>query len=427
MPKVRPFKGIRYNPEKVDPGSVLCPPFDAMSPQEAEEFYGASPYNAVRLVLGRQLPKDTKTDNRYTRAREFFAQWLRDGVLVQDREPALYYHEHTYSLGDHTHTRRGVIASVHLEDDEKKTIRPHEYTQKGPKLDRLRLMNEVRMNFSSVFGIYSDPKKTVENKIRHSLGNPDMEFDHHRESHRLWIVKERSVIDAFVKLMAGRKILIADGHHRYETARTYRDRMRAATGRSDGSQSFDYIQMYLANRDEKLSILPTHRVVPDSMGVGLVDLEYRIKEIFNMIPYDNRKSFLSALNKGGRGTLGLFVKGIPRYYLLELSEDAAPDAFLPGALHPLLKALDVTLLHECILEPILGISHAVSGSRLVYTSSAETALNLVTRDKADIAFLLNPSPIDDIMQIAEAGLKMPQESTSFHPKVPTGLVFHSLE
>jgi len=227
--------------------------------------------------------------------------------------------------------------------------------------------------------------------------------------------------------MASRKILIADGHHRYETARTYRDRMRAATGKADGNQSFDYIQMYLTNKDEGITILPTHRVVPDSMGVGLVDLEYRIKEIFNMIPYDNRKAFLSALNKGGRGTLGLFVKGIPRYYLLELCEDASPDAFLPNSLHPLLKELDVTLLHECILEPILGISPAVSGSRLVYTSSAEAALNMVTKEKADIAFLLNPSSVDDILKIAETGLKMPQESTTFHPKIPTGLVFHSLE
>jgi uncharacterized protein (DUF1015 family) len=427
MPKIRSFKGIRYNPEKVDLGSVICPPFDAMSPQDVEEYYGSSPYNAVRLVLGKQLPKDTKTDNRYTRARDFFQQWLTDGVLVQDKDPSLYFHEHTYAIGDHTHTRRGIIASVHLEDDDKKTIRPHEYTQKGPKLDRLRLMNEVRMNFSSVFGVYSDPKKTVESKIKPSLGSPDIEFDLHKESHRLWVIRDKAVIENIVKLMAGKKVLIADGHHRYETARTYRDRMRAATGKNDGNQSFDYIQMYLSNKDEGLSILPTHRVIPDSMGVGLVDLEYRIKEIFNMIPYDNRKAFLSALNKGGRGTLGLFVKGIPRYYLLELSEDAAPDAFLPGALHPLLKELDVTLLHECILEPILGISHAVTGSRLIYTSSAEMALNMVTKEKADIAFLLNPSPIDAIMQIAEAGLKMPQESTSFHPKTPSGLVFHSLE
>jgi uncharacterized protein (DUF1015 family) len=427
MPKIRSFKGIRYNPEKVDLGSVICPPFDAMSPQEVDEYYGASPHNAVRLVLGRQMPKDTKTDNRYTRARDFYGQWLKDGVLIQDKDPAVYYHEHTYTMGDHTHTRRGFIASVHLEDDDKKTIRPHEYTQKGPKLDRLRLMNEVRMNFSSVFGIYSDPKKTVESKIRHALGSPDAEFDHHKEFHRLWIIRDKSSIETLVKLMASKKILIADGHHRYETARTYRDRMRAATGKSDGNQSFDYIQMYLTNKDEGVTILPTHRVIPDSMGVGLVDLEYRIKEIFNMIPYDNRKAFLSALNKGGRGTLGLFVKGIPRYYLLELSEDASPDSFLPGALHPMLKELDVTLLHECILEPILGISPAVSGSRLVYTSSADTALNMVAKEKADIAFLLNPSPIEAIMEIAETGLKMPQESTSFHPRVPTGLVFHSLE
>ncbi|MRR14501.1 DUF1015 domain-containing protein, partial [archaeon] len=376
---------------------------------------------------GRQLPKDSKTDNRYTRARDFYKQWIREGVLIEDKEPSLYYHEHTYSLGDHTHTRRGIIASVHLEDDDKKNIRPHEYTQKGPKLDRLRLMNEVRMNFSSVFGIYSDPKKTIEVKIRPSLGAPDVEFDLQKETHRLWIISDVRVIDQIIKLILNRKILIADGHHRYETARTYRDRMRAATGKNDGNQSFDFIQMYLSNKDEGMTILPSHRVVPDSMGVGLVDLEYRIKEIFNMIPYDNKKTFLAALSKGGRGTLGLYVKGIPRFYLLELTGDADLNSFMPPSTHPLLRALDVTVLHECILEPILGISHAISGSRLIYTNNAEHALSLVTKEKADIAFLLNPSNIEDILEIAEAGLKMPQESTSFHPRTPAGLVFHSLE
>lgn len=427
MPKIRSFKGIRYSPEKVDLSKVICPPYDAVSQQEADDFYSLSPYNAIRLVLGKQMPKDTKTDNRYTRARDFFTQWQKEKILIQERKPSLYYHEHTYAMGDHTYTRRGIIASVQLDDGEKKNIRPHEYTQKGPKLDRLRLMNEVRMNFSSVFGVYSDAKKVVEMKVRPALGNPDVEFDINRESHRLWIITDEAVIEQITKLLHNKKVLIADGHHRYETAKTYRDRMRATTGKSDGNQSFDYVQMYLTNKDEKISLLPVHRVIPDSMGVGLVDLEYRIKEIFNMVPYDNRKSFLSALAKGGRGTLGLFVKGIPRYYLLSVTEDADLNSFTASPVHPLLKKLDVVLLHESVLEPILGISPATGGNRLIYTSSADTALNMVTKEKADIAFLLNPCSIEDILEIADAGLKLPQESAYFHPRVPTGLVFHSLE
>lgn len=425
MPKIRSFRGIRYNPQKVDLSKVICPPYDTISVSGIDDYYASSPYNAVRLVLGKQQPKDSKTDNRYTRSRDFFRQWQQQ-VLMEDKEPSLYYHEHTYSVGDHTYTRRGFIASVHLEEDEKKSIHPHEHTQKGPKLDRLRLMNEVRMNFSSVFGVYSDSKRIVETKIRPSLGNPDVEFDAQKESHRLWIISDEPIIDQITRLMQNKKILIADGHHRYETARTYRDRMRAATGKNDGEQSFDFIQMYLVNKDEGLTILPAHRVIPDSMGVGLVDLEYRIKEMFNMVPYDNKKSFLSALTKGGSGTLGLYVKGIPRFYLLDFADDADTCGYMPGNTHPLLKKLDVTLLHDCILEPILGISPS-SGSRLVYTSSADAALNMVLKEKADIAFLLNPISIEAILEIAEAGLKMPQESTTFYPRVPTGLVFHSLE
>ena len=426
MPRIRPFKGVRYNPEKVDLGKVICPPYDAVSATEMDEIYALSPYNAVRLVLGRQLPKDTKENNRYTRAADFLQTWMKEGVLIQDREPAVYYHEHTYALGDHTHTRKGVIASVRMDEGDKKSFRSYEYTNKAPKLDRLRLMNEVHMNMSSVFGIYSDTKKTVDTKIRPALGAPFLEFDSQRETHRFWIIHDLEIIDQLSRLMQNKKVLIADGQHRYETARMYRDRMRAATGKNDGNQDFDYIQMYLVNKEDGLTILPVHWVVPDSMGVGLVDLEYRIKEIFNMIPYDNRKSFLSTLNKGGKGHVGLCVRGIPRYYLLELCEDADFDRFLPSSVHPRLRNMAVTLLHESVLQPVLGISHADAGSRILYTSSADEALNLVTKEKADIAFLLNPAGIEDIMAVAEAGARLPQNSISFYPKVPSGLVFHPL-
>ena len=254
-----------------------------------------------------------------------------------------------------------------------------------------------------------------------------MEFDTPKDSHRLWIINDQNLIEKITKMMQFKKILIADGHHRYETAKTYRDRMRAATGKKDGNQSFDYIQMYLINKDEGINILPAHRVIVDSMGVGLVDLEYRIKELFNMIPHDNRKSFLAALAKRKRGAIGLFVKGIPRYYLLELSENGDIERYIPKHTHPLLKKLDVTILHECVLEPILGISSTMAGNRITYTSDSEQALSMVSKEKADIAFLLNPITIDEIMEIADAGLKMPQKSTFFYPKTPTGIVFHSLD
>ncbi len=426
MPRVQPFRGLRYNPEKVDLGKTVCPPYDAMGLPEVDDLYALSPYNAVRLVLGRQLPKDTRENNRYTRARDFLKQWREESVLVQEEKPALYYHEHTYCLGEHTLTRRGVIASVRMDDGEKNHFRFYEHTNKAPKLDRLRLLSEVNTNLSSIFGIYSDPKKVIETKVRLSLGKPSLEFDTRRETHRLWVIHEKETIDMFARLMQNRKVLIADGQHRFETARVYRDRMRAATGKNDGNQGFDYIQMYLVNQEEGLSILPVHRVIPDSMGVGLVDLEYRIKEIFNMIPYDNRKGFLSALNKGGMGHLGLFVKGIPRYYLLELSRDADFDRFLPAPLHPRLMDMALTILHESILQPVLGISHADEGSRIFYTSSAEEALNLVSKGRADIAFLHNPIGIESIMEISETGVRLPQNSVLFHPQVPSGLVFHSL-
>lgn len=427
MPKIRSFRGIRYNPDVVDLSTVLCPPYDVVLPQQVDDYYNRSPYNAIRLVLGKQSLKDTKESNRYTRARDLFRQWLQENILIQDEKPALYYHEHTYTLGDKPQTRRGIIASVRLDDGDKKTIRPHEYTVKSPKLDRLRLMSEVRTNFSSVFGVYSDTKKLVESKVRPHLGTPLIDFSTRDEAQKLWIIDDPSLVEQITKMMLSKKILIADGHHRYETAKIYRDRMRAATRKNDGNQNFDYIQMYLINMDEGIRILPTHRVIIDSMGVGLVDLEYRIKEIFNMIPFDNKKAFLLALNKGGHGNMGLYVKGIPRFYLLQTARGPELDKYLPPDSHPLLKDLDVTILHECIIDPIMGISSNMENTRILFTSKADEAIDMVTKEQADIVFLLNPPSMEEIMQIADAGLRMPQKSTNFYPKAPTGLVFHSLE
>ncbi|MFY9397791.1 MAG: DUF1015 domain-containing protein [Desulfomonilia bacterium] len=427
MPRTKPFRAIRYNPEKVDLGKVICPPYDAITPQQSDELHALSPYNAVRLVSGKQIPRDTRENNRYTRARDLFEQWRAEGVLVQDEEPALYYHEHVFCQGDHTVTRKGFITSVHLGDSEAKQFRCYEHTTKAPKLDRLRLLNEVHANLSSVLGVYSDPKKIVSSKIRPSLGEPSIEFDSFREHHRLWIVRDSEIIEKFSRLMLSRKVLVADGQHRYETARLYRDRMRASTGKTDGEQPFDYLQMYLVNMEEGLTPVAVHRVVTDSMGVGLVDLEYRIKDFFNMIPFDNRKSFLTALYKGGQSRMGLFVKGIPRYYLLEHAPDNQDDRLLPGMQSPLLRKISVNILHEGILQPVLGISHADAGTRIHYTTSAEEALNMVSREKADIAFLLNPLGIDEIMEVAETGARLPRNSVFFQPGVPSGLVMHSLE
>ncbi|HPS94330.1 MAG TPA: DUF1015 domain-containing protein, partial [Deltaproteobacteria bacterium] len=224
MPKIRSFQGIRYNPDVVDLSTVLCPPYDVVLPQQVDDYYNMSPYNAIRLVLGKQSPKDTKESNRYTRARDLFRQWLQENILIQDEKPALYYHEHTYTLGDKPRTRRGIIASVRLDDGDKKTIRPHEYTVKSPKLDRLRLMSEVRTNFSSVFGVYSDTKKLMESKVRPDLGSPLIDFSTRDEAQKLWKIDDPSLVEQITKMMLSKKILIADGHHRYETAKIYRDR-----------------------------------------------------------------------------------------------------------------------------------------------------------------------------------------------------------
>jgi uncharacterized protein (DUF1015 family) len=427
MPKIKAFKGIRYNTETVGISSALCPPYDVIAPSQIDAYYNKSPYNSIRLVLGQQFPKDTKTDNRYTRAREIYHGWKNKGILIHDEKPSLYYHEHTYTLGDKTLTRKGIIAAVKIDENDNFEIMPHEYTHKGPKIDRLRLMMEVKANLSCILGIYSDKNRLVDGGIKPLLKDMLWDFTTSEGTQKLWKIDSPQQIKKISGFLSDKRVLIADGHHRYDTARIYRDRMRASTGKADGNQPFDYALFYLSNSEEGLSILPIHRVIVDSMGVGLVDIEHRVKELFRILPFDNRKVFLDSLKKNGKGYMGLRVKGIPRYYLLELSEVKALDRLMSDDNHPLLKTLDVNILHTCIIEPIIGIDYSMTARRIEFISNASDALEMVEKEKSDIVFLLNPSTIQDITAIAEAGLRMPQKSTFFYPKISTGLVFYPLE
>ena len=166
MPKIKAFKGIRYNTATVGIASVICPPYDVIKASQVDAYYNKSPYNSIRLVLGQQFPKDTKTDNRYTRAKEFYHGWKSKGVLIQDEKPSIYYHEQTYTMGDKTCTRKGIIAAVKMDENDSYEIMPHEYTHKSTKIDRLRLMMDVKANLSCVLGIYSDKNKLLDTEIK---------------------------------------------------------------------------------------------------------------------------------------------------------------------------------------------------------------------------------------------------------------------
>ncbi|MCD6571142.1 MAG: DUF1015 domain-containing protein [Deltaproteobacteria bacterium] len=427
MPKIKAFRGIRYNPEKVSIENVLCPPYDVITPKQSEEYHKKDPHNAIGLVLGRQLLSDSKKDNRYTRARDIWNKWRQVCILKQDSIPAIYYHKQGYRIGDKTYTRTGFISIVHIDEEGGKNILPHENTHKGPKLDRLHLMKETKANLSCIFGIYSDPAKVVSSQIKPYLKEPEIDITTEEGYQKLWVIDDSEIIKKVSNVMVDKTIFIADGHHRYETAKAYRDRKRISTRKKDGDQPFDYVMMYLSNIDDGITVLPTHRVIIDSMGTGLVELEYKIKEVFNMIPFDNRAALLNALNEKGKGHLGLFVKGIPRYYMLKLINEEFIERFMPEDTPSLLKKLDVTILHKCILEPILGIDRVLTSTCVSYISDSEQTLDMVEKGQADIAFLLNPPSIQEIVKIAKAGLRVPQKSTFFYPKIPTGLVFYSLE
>ena len=445
MAVIVPFKGITYNFNRTDNiAGLFAPPYDVISEEDMENYYKANPYNVIRLILGKNKTGDTDWDNKYTRAAEYFHRWQSENILIRAKEPAMYLVATSFDPGDGKgiRTRWGFIALVRIEDEDSGVILPHERTFSAHKDDRLKLMKAANAQFSQIFGIYEDPEGIVSENFRHAADSkPQICFKSEDGIvNRMWIIENNSLLFKEVsEAMKDKKILIADGHHRYETARNFRDIMRIRYGKKSANRSYEYVMMFLTNlNDRGLTILPSHRLIRHVSSFDLNTFFEKLKEDFDIteLPFRKESDSLEQLallkqemETRGRThhVIGFYTHMSDKLYLLTMK--SAAKEHIGDDLHPVLKDLDVLILSRLVLQKCLGFSKKDLDNEEIfhYTSDHKMALSSVQSKDYEMAFLLNPTKIDQVRNIAEHSLVMPRKSTYFYPKITTGLVFNKID
>ena len=440
MAEIIPFKGILYNPEKInDFAKVITPPFDVISKKDQKNFYESHPNNIIRLILGKSGQKDTNQNNRYTRAAEQFNNWLSDGIIIQDTKPAFYLTAIDFSFENRKVTRYGLIALIRLEPFEKGVVLPHEKTFSGVRSERLELMKACRANLSSIYSLYADRNHVFDLIKEAALNNePDMNFtDESGTLHRLWRITDTNLHVHVFDSMKDSSIFIADGHHRYETALKYREWLSENDPDFNEAHPANYVMMYLCSmEDPGLVILPAHRMLREvdesrlNTSIEKAENYFNIKTIsFKEETFEKaREKFISGLKSDvSKNIIGIYVKSRREFYLLTLKPNAMEEKF-GNEIPESLKYIDVTVLTRLIFMEILGFDRArLDNDKLIgYSSIAEEAVEKVNAGKYDIAFILNPTRIEQVRRIAEEGLIMPRKATYFYPKVIVGQVLNKL-
>ncbi len=412
MAEVIPFRGILYNTSKISGGDVVAPPYDIITPALREALYEKSPYNIVRIDSGMEYPGDNQGENKYRRAADQLGQWLKEGILVQSAKPCFYAYEMEYRAGGKQKRLHGFFGLVRLEELGK-GVYPHEETHSKPKVDRLNLMSACEANTSPIFSLYNSPDKKASGVVEEIVrARPYMEAeDQDSAFHRLWLIEEEKDITAISNDLRGKAIYIADGHHRYETALEYQKMMKEKSGSFIGSESCNYVLMFLTNiAGGDITILPAHRIIKYTQE-NILD---RLSGHFDIKTISLDDDIIEFM-RGKVQTLGFYRRGDKKQYLLRYKGDGLEE------MHPALRGLDVIILHELIFKNLLGTS------RVLYEMDASRARGMVMEGDYNTVFFLNPTRVEDVEQVALSSMRMPPKSTYFYPKVMTGFVINSLK
>ncbi|MFZ0657613.1 MAG: DUF1015 domain-containing protein, partial [Candidatus Binataceae bacterium] len=406
-----------------EPAAVVAPPYDLIGSARQNELYERSRYNIVRLEFGRDA-------DRYAAAAATLREWLAAGVLRRLERPAIFHYTQRFSIDGRSLVRTGLIARIRLEPFGAGRILPHEKTFPAAKEDRLKLLTAIRTNTSSIFGLYSGQHPELDHlRTEVAARAPLIELtDDLAIRNELRVIDAPAEIAAIQRALATPRVLIADGHHRYETALNYQ-RIRRAAQNPSAPQGFDYTMMTMVACDDSgLVILPTHRIVHRLRPEALAAFAAEARKVFTVEEIADREILRTRLHAGGRGALAVALKGHRAHYLLQIRDRAAVSAAIPETPPPV-RELDVTLLHAMIFDRIFSLTAAEirKGGNIEYTIDAAAALEAVTSGAADGAFLMNPPSIEDVERVSDAGATMPEKSTYFHPKLLTGLVMNPLE
>ncbi len=435
MAEILPFRALHYDAKLVSGlEKVVTQPYDKISAEMQARYYGLSPYSLVRIIRGRQFASDTPTNNVYTRAAGDFRDWIERRVLVADAQPALYPYYQEYSIpgteAGGKQLRRGFIGLCRLEDYSARIVHGHEETLSGPKADRLDLLKATRAHFGQIFMLYSDPEGGIERQLTHDTAQKPWERveDEYGTVHSVWRTTDPGSIERVVEAMRSKKLVIADGHHRYETALAYREWCRAQ-GMTDARAEY-VMATFVRMETDCLTILPTHRVVHSLAGFDWASFKSRALATFEVedVAEGSASSQERLVKAGCAGTAIGAYAGPGRTALLHLRSAIDLGSLLPD-LPASLARLDVVILHRIVLEQILGIDRkAVQEERnLRYVREFSAAIDEVDSGRAQICFLMNPTPIVDVRDNAFAGHVLPQKSTDFYPKLLSGLAIYRLD
>jgi uncharacterized protein (DUF1015 family) len=413
MAEVLPFRALHYDPVTLP--DVTAPPYDVIEPEERGTLLGRSPHNVVEV----DLPQ--ADGDPYSHAAAVFRAWQQEGVLARDDAPALWALTQDYTGPDgRSYTRRGFFARVRIEEYGAGRVRPHERTHPGPKEDRLRLTRATHANLSPIFALHDDPAGAAWSALAPGSAPPLGEVtDAYGTVHRLWRVQDAAAHERVREALATSELLIADGHHRYETARVYAEEV-------GGEGGHRYVLMYLvALQDPGLTVFPTHRLLTGLDDQRRTRLREAVERDWEVEPITEAELEPPG---AGRLCLGYLDRYHGRPLRLTLKDPSIADAALAGRPEPY-RRLDTAVLEALLLEGALGMTeHDISHLEgLDYARSTEEALRRVTAGDADAAFFMAATPVERVREVAAAGENMPPKSTYFFPKVLTGMVFHPLD
>jgi uncharacterized protein (DUF1015 family) len=440
MAYVAPFRAWRYDPVRVDLTRAVTQPYDKITPGMQQRYYDASPHNLVRIILGKPQPTDHLRENVYTRAAASFQDWRRQDIFFQDPQQSLYQYVQRFKPpgGGAELERRGFIGLAKIEDYSAGIVYRHEQTLAKPKADRLELLRATRAHFGQLFMLYSDPAGEVEAALSANPA-PDMEIgidfqDEYGVWHQVRRVSDPGLLELVCGKMRDKKLIIADGHHRYETAMNYRNERRAGNGPPSASSEpapYELVMMTFINMDSAgLVILPTHRVVHGLESFSSDMLRDRAGPYFSVEEVDpsiDAARAVGILRAAGRAGTALLGVTADRAFLFDTPRGIASNLFQGLSLRQ--QSLDVVQLHKCLLEGALGISEEAirDQTNISYVRDATEALAKVREGAANVTFLMNPVRMQQVRDIAFASEVLPQKSTDFYPKLLSGLTIYALE
>ena len=443
---VRPFKALYYNPDKVNKiNDCLSQPYDVISPKQQDAYYDKHPNNVIRLILNKILKDDNTDNNRYTRAKALLSEWKEQEILKLDKKPAYWIYEMEFSLpGKRNIALQGFISAVRLQNYDDKAILPHEKVMAGPIEDRVKLTQTTKTQFESIWGYYKDSTNTINDILKkNTKKEPLINFIEkpNNVKHKLWRLNSQKDCKTIHEKMKELKIYIADGHHRYKTMLSVRDDLREKNPNAPSDSPWEFINMYLVNSvDSGLTVLPYHRMLHDAILPSTEKLMQLLAMYFEIKEYNYTETDVETVKKtwvkelkntedGKKHIFGLVIKGKEIFYQLTLKNVEAYLNLIPKEMTEEWKMLDVNVLNILVLNNILGFTEKQLKlkTNFEYTHDSLEAIKQVRSGDMQMAFLLNPTPLNSVTTLSNKGEIIPQKSTFFYPKPISGLAFYSME